>query len=463
MGTPQETDLQPASLSPSARAVRSLPEMNQCPPALTQSHSRSNAPAEAASAGQSSRAELTFRGNLAGTRHAWLRLTPAYSVRLVSGLLTASSALDPPFLDPFCGTGTTLLACTEHALDCDTVDINPFLIWLARSKVGRYSGAQLAEAQHGIARMRRAALREHGRVAWTPPIHRIERWWGPATLAALSRSNASLDQITQSCSRAAANLLRLAFCQVLIERSRAHFGHQSMSFAPGSANGAHELVPEPSSAAADVASSLGHALERLVATASAGLPATRRRLFLADARRLDEKLPAAHYGCVITSPPYANRMSYIRELRPYMYWLRYLEDRTRAGVLDWRAIGGTWGVATSNLGSWSPEPGAPLLGADIEARLSAIAERSLVLSRYVRKYFHDMAAHLGSLGRVLRPGGRALFVVGNSKFYDVVVPVEQVLARQFEAAGFSGVNVETLRKRSSKKELYEFLISARRR
>jgi len=64
---------------------------------------------------------------------------------------------------------------------------------------------------------------------------------------------------------------------------------------------------------------------------------------------------------------------------------------------------------------------------------------------------------------VLRPGGRALFVVGNSKFYDVVVPVEQVLARQFEAAGFRDVSIETLRKRSSKKELYEFLISARRR
>ncbi|HKO92738.1 MAG TPA: hypothetical protein VJU61_16400 [Polyangiaceae bacterium] len=415
-------------------------------------------------AAETSRTELTFRGNLAGTRHAWLRLTPAYSVRLVSGLLTASGAADPPFLDPFCGTGTTLLACTEHALDCDTVDINPFLIWLARSKVGNYTNSQLAEAQRGVARMRRAALREHGRAAWTPPIHRIERWWGPATLAALSRSFASFDQLSQNCSRPAANLLRLAFCQALIERSRAHFGHQSMSFAPGSAHASEDdLVPESPSAADDVASSLGEALERLVATARLGLPATRRRLFLADSRRLDEKLPASHYGCVITSPPYANRMSYIRELRPYMYWLRYLEDRTHAGVLDWRAIGGTWGVATSNLGSWSPEPGALDLGADLEARLSAIAERSVLLSSYVRKYFHDMSGHLASLGRVLRPGGRALFVVGNSKFYDVVVPVEQVLARQFEAAGFSGVSIETLRKRSSKKELYEFLISARRR
>ena len=87
-------------------------------------------------------------------------------------------------------------------------------------------------------------------------------------------------------------------------------------------------------------------------------------------------------------------------------------------------------------------------------------ELSTLLSTYVRKYFHDMFRHFEALGRVLRPGGSAFFVVGNSKFYDVVVPVEQVLARQFEQAGFRAVAIETLRKRSSKKELYEYLVRA---
>ncbi len=53
-------------------------------------------------------------------------------------------------------------------------------------------------------------------------------------------------------------------------------------------------------------------------------------------------------------------------------------------------------------------------------------------------------------------------MVGNSKFYDVVVPVEQVLAAQFEQVGFRSVEVQTLRKRSSKKELYEYIITARK-
>jgi hypothetical protein len=230
-----------------------------------------------------------------------------------------------------------------------------------------------------------------------------------------------------------------------------------MSFAPALAS-THCAEAERE----QVAQRLAAALESVLLAAAQRLPSTRRRAVLADARGLQAKLPAAHYGAVITSPPYANRMSYIRELRPYMYWLGYLADRTRAGVLDWSAIGGTWGSATSNLASWVPAPGVPPLGSDTEARLAAIAERSALLSSYVRKYCHDMFHHFSSLAQVLRPGGSAHFIVGNSKFYDVVVPIEQVLAQKLEQAGFSAVEVTVLRKRSSKKELYEYVIGARR-
>jgi hypothetical protein len=417
------------------------------------------------------REEHTFRGNLASTRHGWLRLTPAYSVRLVHELLSSGESI-APVLDPFCGTGTTLLSCSERGVDGDTVDINPFLVWLAQTKVDRYSPAQLTEARRGIDRMRRAVTRS-AKDAWVPALYQIEKWWNPSTLSALSRAHQGLERVAQETSRPASNLLRVAFCQVLIARSSAHFGHQSMSFQPGAARGREAGTNEGVRRGADdvregardadvdaVAEGLAAALERIAAAAALPLPRTRRRVLHADARRLHEKLPLAHYGSVITSPPYANRMSYIRELRPYMYWLKYLDLRSAAGVLDWEAIGGTWGSATSNLGSWSPDAGSAPLPAGLEPLLGAIAERSAILSNYVRKYFHDMALHLESLSRVLRRGGRAQFVIGNSKFYDVVVPVEQLLAEQFEMNGFRRATIRTLRKRSSKKELFEYLVSA---
>ena len=180
---------------------------------------------------------------------------------------------------------------------------------------------------------------------------------------------------------------------------------------------------------------------------------------LIDARRLDEKLRHNHYDCVITSPPYPNRMSYIRELRPYMYWLGFLTTGRQAGELDWEAIGGTWGCATSNLQRWNPNGSPPIPFEDFRTIISGISSRSEVLARYVDKYFYDMRQHVRAIYKVLKRGGRVNYIVGNSKFYDVMLPVEQIFAAMFREAGFNDVVVRTLRKRTSKKELFEYLLS----
>src|SRR5579859_739343 len=82
--------------------------------------------------------QLTFKANTKQGRHGWLRLTPAYSVHLVEELVSKCNQEDLA-LDPFCGTGTTALACAQRAITCHTVDINPFLVWLTNAKCAGYS------------------------------------------------------------------------------------------------------------------------------------------------------------------------------------------------------------------------------------------------------------------------------------------------------------------------------------
>jgi hypothetical protein len=205
--------------------------------------------------------------------------------------------------------------------------------------------------------------------------------------------------------------------------------------------------------------------DRSVALIAAGADSpieTEPRTVSGDARQLTAVLEPNRYSAVITSPPYPNRMSYIRELRPYMYWLGYLTTGREAGELDWQAIGGTWGSATSNVAKWCPpeEREIPFDGfADILARIN---EHSPVLSRYVHKYFYDMVKHCHELYSVVRPGGVINYIVGNSKFYDVVLPVEDIYAELFAMAGFTSVECRSIRKRTSKKELFEFVVSAKK-
>ncbi|MEZ4223121.1 MAG: DNA methyltransferase [Polyangiaceae bacterium] len=396
------------------------------------------------------RDRYTFRGNLAASRHGWLRLTPAYSVHLVRELLQQHARPGYAVLDPFCGTGTTLLACAEAGLDCVTVDVNPFLVWLAKTKTSNYDAKSRRDTELLVAKMIRAAGRPPARRRWIPDMHHIERWWDARTLDALAAAAHVLSNAPRS--RASA-LARVSFCRTLIRCSAASFGHQSMSFKSAT-------TAKSASAARDVCTELALAHEGVMQAAASQLPPSRRRAVLGDARQLEGVEREFKIGTLITSPPYANRMSYIRELRPYMYWLRYLRDGREAGELDWKAIGGTWGIATSRLAEWRPAGTTAPRG--LPPLVRSIAEHSDVLARYVARYFEDMDSHVRSAHARLEPGGTVHYIVGNSKFYDHVVPVEQLLARQLRSAGFHNARVTQLRKRTSKRELYEYLVSARK-
>jgi hypothetical protein len=143
-----------------------------------------------------------------------------------------------------------------------------------------------------------------------------------------------------------------------------------------------------------------------------------------------------------------------------MYWLGYLSERRDAGELDWQAIGGTWGAATSRLSRWRRDAvvAVPFNGFD---KLAGRIERhEPLLARYVERYFEDMTHHTRNLARVVVPGGRVQYVVGNSKFYDVLLPAHEIYAALFEHAGFTKAKIVVLRKRTSKRELFEYLVEA---
>jgi hypothetical protein len=383
---------------------------------------------------------ITFRGNLRSTRHGWLRLTPAYSVELVRELIATRSRPDLPVLDPFCGTGTTLTACAEAGIACLTVDINPFLRWLAETKSRPYTSSDIERAGTLVAAMSRAA-QTGGARAWVPALHHIEKWWDAQTLGALSRAFALLAGKRGK----ARDLAALAFCRTLVDAGNVSFRHQSMSF--------RARGPAP-----DVSALLAAAFEALRVGAAQPLAGKGAQVLLGDSRQLGLVLSNNSCGSVVTSPPYVNRMSYIRELRPYMYWLGFLDDGRQAGELDWRAIGGTWGVATSKLTTWKPDGELDL--PRLHPLVRKIEKQSPVLARYVERYFCDMDQHVQSVARVLARGGHAHYVIGNSKFFDVVVPAEKLFADLFARHGFARVQTRVLRRRTSKKELYEYLVSA---
>ncbi len=397
---------------------------------------------------------LTHRANLKHTRFGWLRLTPAYSVHLVEEILKTQLTPEMVVLDPFCGTGTTALVCARKGIRAETTDINPFLIWLTITKTQSYNEQVLQDFKHASTIIRETIIDSHTIEVWTPSIHQIEKWWNQETLLVLGNLMQLIHSLANEVPPQVLDLLKVAFCRVMINHSSASFNHQSMSFKKGT-NGSIFKATE------DVMMSWQSAEEDIYSAARSKI-LRQPKVLLCDARHLTNTLPQNYYTCVITSPPYPNRMSYIRELRPYMYWLGYLANGREAGELDWEAIGGTWGIATSNAGKWIPPINRNIPYHQFKNILEKITEQSDILARYVHKYFYDMVDHIDNLFLVTRPGATINYIVGNSKFYDVILPVEEIFASLFEQAGFVDIEVKPIRKRTSKKELYEYIVTSKK-
>ena len=393
------------------------------------------------------RSDLTFRYNVTRGRHGWLRLTPAYSVRLVADIL-GSSHQARCVLDPFSGTGTTGLVCAEQGLRCELRDINPFLVWLARAKVRQYSSSVLELAENIVARVVQSAEVSDKQNHWHPPIRNIERWWSPVALEVLACLWNSISSEDASHNDAL-DLIKVAFCKQVIASSNASFGHQSMSFKDPQATLLSPLEREYYLAEF-------HKAAMATIRSAEGKLSGSVNVVQGDSRKLRAR--DRFWDLVVTSPPYPNRMSYVRELRPYMYWLGYLEQARDAGELDWRAIGGTWGVATSRVNRWVPQEAVPHRGFD--ELVDNIGNQSETLGRYVHRYFHDMLVHVKSLVGGLMPDARLYYVIGNSKFYEWVVPSQDIFASVFRDAGLEDVEIRVIRKRNSKKELFEYLVTA---
>jgi hypothetical protein len=244
----------------------------------------------------------------------------------------------------------------------------------------------------------------------------------------------------------------------MIGLSNAAFNHQSMSFKDAS-----KQIVLPVEDSWDKCVSQLLADVRTVAESCSDNPTGNAEVKLSDSRALNGTgSSAGTFDLLITSPPYPNRMSYIRELRPYMYWLGFLNEAKEAGELDWEAIGGTWGIATSRLLSWEPAGGyiPDYLSPIVEAIRGAHPKNGELMAQYVHKYFDDMSKHFDMAFEMMKPGGTVHYIVGNSTFYGHIVPAERLYVDQLLHAGFKDAKALAIRKRNSKKALLEFHIVA---
>lgn len=409
------------------------------------------------------RDDITFYGKKEESVHRWYLLTAAYAPALVRRILTQfeDERGIEKVLDPFSGTGTTLLESKKQGYDTVGVEYNPVYHEVATTKTTWNLDVDRLDSLKGEFFDHAKEFKDE----WNgvdiddfedevgvhvPHIYNRERWWHNEVLRDLLAARESVSElgIEENYQR----FFRIGILGILIEVSNATYNHVSLSYM--------DKPPEPDEI--EVFNTLDEKIDGMISDLREVLEIENpgdvdvRR---GDSTKIEEYVAENEVDTIITSPPYPNRYSYIRETRPHMFFFDMVEDAGEVGDMALESIGGTWGRATSQLEDADIDPVNALVDELVSDIASEIGEEDVRMENYVLKYFNKMENHLQGVDQIIADeGGKIAYTVGNSKLKDVVVPTDEILAEMFRAHGFPNVKITRERQRNSKKELYEAIV-----
>jgi hypothetical protein len=236
--------------------------------------------------------------------------------QLVEVLLDRYLAPGDHVLDPFAGSGTTLVQALESGLDATGVDIAAFNCLLMRVKTAPYDLAELGEELRDVAARVESLPRRGPRAGGY-----LRRWYAPRAIAELRGFHELIPQYRHG------DLLRVILSRAARSARRAaHFDLEAPKQPQRGEYWCHKHRREcrpVESAAAFLRRYTLDALARIEAFAQVRDPVREAAVLHGDARNLDLGGP---YDGVLTSPPYPGLIDYHEQHR-YAYELLELDDR----------------------------------------------------------------------------------------------------------------------------------------
>ena len=396
--------------------------------------------------------------------HDWYRFVLSFPPHLVRDYVERFD-LEPGqvILDPFCGTGTTIVEAKKVGIGSAGIEANPMAHFASSVKV------DLAIDPDD--------LMAHAYSVAEATLQTLERYAGDDLRTLPPEANALLLSDSISPLPLHKTLVLLETLQAMSDARLVR--HELLALAKASVSSVSNLhfgpevgVRRDKRLDAPVVQCwlneiAAMAADLRLATATTA-PAT---VYLADARDLERVLEPESIDAVFTSPPYPNEKDYTRTTRLESVLLGFIENKRDLQLLK-------RGLLRSNTrnvykgdddDAWIAGNLAIHRIADaIEARRIELGKTSgfeRLYGKVTRLYFGGMARHLAALRPFLKPGAQLGYVVGDQASYlQVMIRTGQLLADIARPLGYEVVSIDLFRTRlatATKQQIREEVVVLR--
>ena len=377
----------------------------------------------------------------------WFRFKEAYAPSFVKEVIANCDYPVRCLLDPFGGSGTTALTARMEGLDSTSIEINPFLADVIRAKVTPLSVVSFRESCQRVVDGLRVVKGDYQRIEGAPvtlvePGFNDRFVYGRETfgvLRALSRRIGVLDKDE-------GRLARVLLGSILVECSNVIVNGKGRRY--------RRNWQSRRTSRHDVVQGFVGAVEKAVEDLTKfGGRCSKHHVYTDDARSRLSSMPSTDLA--VFSPPYPNSFDYTDVYNLELWMLGYFQtaaDNTNHRVRTLRShVQIKWPSKES-------VPATPKLVAVKDALDQRRRELwNPNIPEMVVGYFADLEEVLRSLKKIIREGGFAVAVVGDSQYGGVKIDTAGILAEIGERCGYAIEEVREIRSmRSSAQHGGEF-------
>ncbi len=385
--------------------------------------------------------------------YGWYLMPEAYSAQLVDEAIREFGVPEGgTVLDPFCGTGTTLVAARLSGYNAVGVEVNPFLSFASRVKTrARFDLPSLKVETERLLKAAHAAIIEtdanelHTRYD-APEMPRLERWISKRVVLKVLALRSCIDECVSAANR---DIPRLALAAILR-------GVSNMKLSPH-AFGSREVKQD-----APVMQAFEAKLRRMlldIEWLQEQKHLGQAHVIEADIRALHDptletqnsKLKTQNSDLAITSPPYLNNLDYTMQTRLELFFLGFINDMEGLKQLRKRMMICDAKATYKDIEDWRRVEEVSSIKAVAQAIDDKLGNRGWGwdYGRMTRQYFGGVLRAMESIHPMLKPGARLVLVLGESAHSGILVPVPTLVAELGELAGYRQEAIRVLRTRRS--------------